>query len=486
MCGRKGRRECPALNEIICSGCCGTKRISDISCPSECQYNIFGLHAFDKFRAMDAEFHGEVLLPGMLKKGFITPEEARKVRADISEEEFFIIKMYILKMTRLFRDKQSDERTAFEVWEADGFDGLTHDEGCMLGFKKHTMPTIIELQKNIDSNLVWCIDVFDPGRGEFPLLDPMLVSAKYPRYIKALCWLEHYPAFARVNGGLIVSTLIAGEFIETVKEMAMEKPFAVTEFPEKECLRANFDYFWELPTKMHDEKHKAMLSSIDIKICNALYEIGDNYQRILDILNSKPDFEEMPEEAKEGERYFLWKRCGESKKIEKKMIEAFRYDEDGDQFGIVGNLVLRQDGILIEARTKQLFAFAMKMARNFFGDLITLQKKAERDLAQEMAADDFKPAPRKEKSENEIPAEVKEKILRSYMEKHYRKFIDEQVPKLNGMSPRQASRKPEMRSVLLDLMKEHIHMNEINAKDQGISPISIDWLLDELDLGELK
>jgi hypothetical protein len=422
----------------------------------------------------------------MLKKGFLNPEEARKVRTDISEEESFIIKMYILKMTRLFMDKQPDGRTVFEIWEADGFDGLTHDEVCMLRYKEHTMPTIVELQKNIDSNLVECIDLFDPGRGKFQLLDPMIASAQYPRYMKALCWLEHYPAFARVNGGLIVSTLIAEEFIGEVKEMSMEKSFIASEFPEKECLRANFDYFWELPTKMHDEKHKAMLSSIDIKICNALYDIGDNYQQILDIINSKPDFEEMPEDAKEGERCFLWKRCGESKKIEERMIEAFRYDEDGDQFGIVGNLVLRQNNLLIEARTKQLFAFAMKMAGKFFGDLITLQKKAERDLAKEMAADDFKPAPRKEKPENEIPAEVKEKILRSYMEKHYRNFIDERIPKLNGMSPRQASRKPEMRNALLDLMKGHIHMNEINAKDQGVSPVSIDWLLDELNLQELK
>lgn len=487
LCGRKGRRECPALNAVICSECCGTKRISAIPCSSECPHNVFGLHAIEAFRAMDNDFHGDVLLPAMLKKGFLSPEEATKVRADISEENFFVVKMYILKMTRLFRDRQPDGRTAFEVWQADGFEGLTHDEACMLGFKKNTMPTVIELQKNIDNNFVECIDIFDPERGKFMLLDPMLASAQYPRYLKALCWLENYPAFSRISGGLIVPALIAREFIEMVKEMAMEKLFAAAEFPEKECLRTNFDYFWKLPEKMHDEKRKAMLSSIDIKICNALYDIGSNYQQILDILGSKPDFEERPEEARqEGERYFLWKRCGESKKIEEKMPEVFRHEEDGEQFGIVGNLILRKDSLLIEARKKQMFTFAMKMARHFFGDLITLRKKAERDLAKEMAAKDFKPALREEKSENKIPAEIKEKILHDYMEKHYRKFIDAGNTRLYGMTPRQASRKPEMRATLLDLMKEHIHMNETNARQEGISPISLDWLLDELNLGELK
>ncbi len=33
---RKGKRACPALEGMICSQCCGTHRISDISCPTSC------------------------------------------------------------------------------------------------------------------------------------------------------------------------------------------------------------------------------------------------------------------------------------------------------------------------------------------------------------------------------------------------------------------------------------------------------------------
>src|SRR5687768_8796746 len=35
---RKGRRECPALGQTICSVCCGTKRLVEINCPSDCGY----------------------------------------------------------------------------------------------------------------------------------------------------------------------------------------------------------------------------------------------------------------------------------------------------------------------------------------------------------------------------------------------------------------------------------------------------------------
>src|SRR5262249_37174423 len=38
-CGkRKGKRACPALRGLICTTCCGTKRLKEIACPGDCQY----------------------------------------------------------------------------------------------------------------------------------------------------------------------------------------------------------------------------------------------------------------------------------------------------------------------------------------------------------------------------------------------------------------------------------------------------------------
>jgi hypothetical protein len=39
LCGhRKARRACPALGQQICAVCCGTKRLVEINCPSDCAY----------------------------------------------------------------------------------------------------------------------------------------------------------------------------------------------------------------------------------------------------------------------------------------------------------------------------------------------------------------------------------------------------------------------------------------------------------------
>jgi len=37
---RKGRRACPALNDTICSICCGTKRLVEIDCPGDCPHLV--------------------------------------------------------------------------------------------------------------------------------------------------------------------------------------------------------------------------------------------------------------------------------------------------------------------------------------------------------------------------------------------------------------------------------------------------------------
>ena len=35
---KKGKRNCPALGEIICTQCCGTKKEKEIDCPGDCFY----------------------------------------------------------------------------------------------------------------------------------------------------------------------------------------------------------------------------------------------------------------------------------------------------------------------------------------------------------------------------------------------------------------------------------------------------------------
>lgn len=55
VCGeRKGKRECPAKNGLICAQCCGEKRVVEIACPADCQHLKSGqsYQSFKKYIAI--------------------------------------------------------------------------------------------------------------------------------------------------------------------------------------------------------------------------------------------------------------------------------------------------------------------------------------------------------------------------------------------------------------------------------------------------
>ena len=56
---------------------------------------------------------------------------------------------------------------------------------------------------------------------------------------------------------------------------------------------------------------------------------------------------------------------------------------------------------------------------------------------------------------------------------------------LDGMTPRKAAKSAKMRPHLVELMKNHIHGIDKTNKERGFS-ISIEWVLDELELTDLK
>jgi hypothetical protein len=74
--------------------------------------------------------------------------------------------------------------------------------------------------------------------------------------------------------------------------------------------------------------------------------------------------------------------------------------------------------------------------------------------------------------------------MTKFYEERYAIFLDEEIPALDGMTPREASAKPEARPVLINLMKEHIHSIDRVNREEG-TDISLNSLLEELGLDEL-
>ncbi len=488
QCGKTGRRNCPALGTVICSSCCGTKRISEIICSPECEYNTFGMKAIETFRELDNKLFDDVLVPYFLDNEIVTIWEIDKLRNESIDETDFSNKTYMLLQMRLFHEKQPNGKTAFENWRGSGFKGLSNDCRILLQFKSDGMPTVIELQKTIDDNFIECIDLFDMQRGKFLLLDPLIAKGQFPRFTRVMSWLDHFPVFSRLSAHCqMLPAMCANEFIEEIEFQARKKPYRNAEYPEKQYMLENIERCTALPVEIAKQAKSKMLSSLDMKTCIAVYDMENNRKKILKIISSLPDFSENPDMAGAGEQYFDWLRLGKSKAIENDMPEAFRHDDDSQQIGILGNIILKGDSLLLETCSEQKFEFARQMAREYFGDMIMLEKEAVQNLAKELDKEnrDFDYSDNDSDGEEILP-ETQQEIINKFMDEHYHKFIDESIPRLDGHTPRKASQMPSLRHKLLDLMKEHIRNNESLARAKDKEPYDLSWMLDELGLEELK
>jgi hypothetical protein len=487
-CGKTGKRNCPALETAICSRCCGTKRVSEITCVPECEYNTFGTKAIEAFRDLDNNLFNNLLLPYFRDNGIVSIQEVNRLRNESSGEMDFTNKAHVFFHMRLFHELQPNGKTVFENWHNNGFEKLSHDCQLLLEYKSKAMPTIIELQKNIDANFIECIDIFDKERGSFLLLDPVISQEQFPRFTRVMAWLEDYPVFSRLSAHCeTLPDMCANRFIEEIEHFAQEPPYCHAKFPEKQYIFENFEECLLRPLEITEQAANEMLANLDFKTCLAAYDMGNNREKVLEIILSLPDFSENPDAANSGEIYFDWLRRGKSKAIEDNMPEAFRFDDNSEQIGILGNIIIKENNLLLETRSEQKFEFAKQIAQEHFGDMITLEKEIVQDIAKELQNEDSRFDYTGQDAKNdEIPPEIYQELMHKFMDEHYHKFIDGSIPMLDGYTPRQAAKNPQLRPKLLELMKEHIRNNETLASNDDREAYDLSWVLDELGLDELK
>jgi hypothetical protein len=172
----------------------------------------------------------------------------------------------------------------------------------------------------------------------------------------------------------------------------------------------------------------------------------------------------------------------------------FRHGDESAGVGDLAQLKLSAHSLEVNAFGSQKFKFARKMIENYLGACITFRMETENDLKGDLRK---RLAESKERGvgngteenaekENEIPPEIRAEVLGKFHEQHYRQFIDSPVPMLDNKTPRQAARDKKLRPKLIDLIKIYLHgIAKKNCEDHCFN-LDIDWVIDELGLGELK
>lgn len=506
VCGGRGRRACPTLDGIVCTTCCGSKRGSKIICAPECSHFPFGPNSYDQWLRIDDSFArkmskyvadhiGRFDFERIIKENTFDDAD----RNPDSALSSFGLAVHLI----LFVRKNSGGNTLADQWEQEGWRGLNNDERVMMRFRRHSFPTVIEVQRVIDSQAFECVDLFEEQPKPFLVYDRNTAS-RVIRFTRLLTLVCRYPHFWRIGpAGLEIPQDLFPEFAEELRQRAVKEGMVGEPSDVKKYLKHHFAESSKLVTRLSEARFQRMLRSMDTNHCIVEYDLITDRTDIETILLTKPDFqaEDTAPDPKQvdppGTSYYTWLRLGESKKLERRMPSFFRHGKTGeDGVGVIGNISLLPDRLVVETFSRQKIEFAKKMIDKYFGERICFRSENVENLARkitdkmdkrkeeivEVEPDDD--MIQEEDDESSIPSDVQAQVLESFYERHYHKMMNDRIPMLNGLTPRQASKRSEMRPRLIEFMKLHLHGVDKNNRERGTN-IQIDWMLKELGLTEL-
>lgn len=463
-------------------------------CPTQCPHFPFGIAGYDLSLRVDGTWTSKAadyVINHIGQDSFnelVTKCAFSQERGEDAFAAFFGLALY----QALFFQPDPNGRTLSDQWAAEGWRGLNNDEQVMMRYRRHSFPTIIETQRVVSDHATECIDLLAENPRSFIVCDRHTADGT-ARFTKLLIWICHYPHYTRIGpAGIPLSDSIAEAFIEEVRRMAPRRQRGLS---LKDYLRAHFADCCEVQQQMAQQWTQRMLQGMDAYQCVAVYDLKGTREQVESILRAKPDFEldegELTSARPPDTTRYAWLRKGESKQLEKRMPSFFQHRKPEEGFGLIGSIELDAHQLRVEAFSKQKFKFAKKMTAKYFGRLLQFHGETIIDLAKQMAQRRNenvaceRPAPAEEKKHAAIPPDIQQKIMEAFYRNFYQKFLDESIPLLHGMTPRAAAQNPAMRSQLINLIKQHIHGMDRNNREHGIH-INIDWLLDELQLHELK
>ena len=158
--------------------------------------------------------------------------------------------------------------------------------------------------------------------------------------------------------------------------------------------------------------------------------------------------------------------------------------DDPDRGRVLGNVELRGDTLVLNTMSDERTARGRALLEDLAGSVLRFQATVHQDMQRmlaEMMAKGGPPSSGGDGEDSGIPPEVQAELLHKEYDRHYRKWVDESIPALDGASPRQARIEPRLRPQLVDLLHglDNLYHRAIARGEYGYDPT---WMWRELHL----
>ena len=502
VCGKRGKRPCPATGGLICAACCGSQRGSKLKCPSECGFFPFGVAGYDLWQEINGSWAGKSMryAEGRLGQQAVAQVMKRFLPRAGNPGEAEALAAYFPALYHcLLVARDAEGKTVADHWEAEGWRGLTNDETVMMQFRRNSFVTVIESQRTLDGQTVECVDLFEPGAPPFRIVD-RATAKTLPRYTKLMVWLSHYPYFSRIGAaGYEIRDDLWPVWRAVVEHRHAELRQGRPELTLKQYLAEHMPDSGPVLQALDLEMRRRFLESIEAHHCLASFQLKGTADEFKSTLASMPEF--MAEEAKPlpdlgmPESAYAWWFDGQSRQLAEPGAEPVRTPAESGGNVKLGVVRVYPGRLALETFSMQKYRLARSLMAKLFGAQAEFENETIVDLAQRSAeqrkvwqsvAGGPNPAGAPATQPEAAPApELRRQELREEHRKDFAKLLDVPMRHLGGATPRVAAKDPSLRPKLVDWLKAQLHhLDEVNRR-HGLD-LDLDAALDELEVPELK
>lgn len=214
-----------------------------------------------------------------------------------------------------------------------------------------------------------------------------------------------------------------------------------------------------------------------------------NLTAALEKLAALPEFEFTEQVEKKDRKnkqkimpqyHFDWLSAGQEKELEKIhhvysdgiVTAVHQLDIDGNRTGIevLGHFIVDRYLARLTVNSLELAEYAKTRIAKLLGNTVTFKRLSKSP-----------PSDRKTEPEEPIDDKIKEKLAETFFEEYYATILDESIPALNNLTPRQARQNPKTLPLLIQWLKD-FENRELKLKKQGRAFVDMNIFKKELDV----
>jgi hypothetical protein len=495
--GKKTRmRLCPAAGRHIESFECAEGRHITFACPDGCPFNPFATANYDQYLNLE-RVADEKLLQWMAKR--FREEQSQQLRARLGSGPNAAFFQYLSQ--QCFYERNTEGKTFVETWAENGFSGLSSDERIVMRARVNTRPALVEVHR-IQSKTVEGIDLLDPARNTLRIVDQSfaLHAVRFGVYGLDLCDLPH---FTRIMGTATELPQLPPFEPEYVVHQLIAHLGGVSETSEmRSWLRLNGEQFLAALRAVGLARRKLMFDNLNAQFGKAVYELAAPFEKCRQRLDEDPNVaEDAPSEEERAEGF-----------VEGRVWFATKEDPEYDRAGegatlgvvLLGKTHWRLQGMgsdqleKLRARFEAVMGDRVRFAGQRLDDLGARMRAKDPAFDASLVPPSLLEYPQKlATTVSRIPLHAtavsaspgtgilsQEELIGQIEPQREIEFLDEQVPALDGKTPRQAVSDPVLRGKLIALMKYRIcECDRANLQSGGT--VDINWMIRELGLTEI-